>query len=360
MNLLKIRRQSIRNIAACAGQYLNRPDLAVIGGYHGGNLGDMALGGVVATAARKLNRRPGLQMIYNLQKWPAIHPAIVGGGAVTFPDLLERLKSRYRTRPESLAILGVDIEDFEVIARLAPFLKSIAYFSTRSKRQADQANEILGENVVRHHPDIVFSMKPDDLPRRETSSGFAINVSPRFHTANPDALAKDKPLPSPVKFSILAKAYEKFCRQACEVALDCGQTVDHIAFTPTDEIIARKILSGLPVNHISYSPSPHGVLTTMAGYSFIVPCRYHSTIYSLIQGRPCLPFAYTDKCVRLFEELDFPDDRYVSVADLLDEKMTSRKVESVMGQYIFDSPLLNRFKSSAAAQVTAAIKAVCP
>ncbi|MFN9710778.1 MAG: hypothetical protein ACK55K_05155, partial [Bacteroidota bacterium] len=64
-------------------QQLSIPDVAVIGGYHGVNLGDMALGASVKRQLQNRNITSGLQTIYNLEKWkwPPTNFAILGGGA---------------------------------------------------------------------------------------------------------------------------------------------------------------------------------------------------------------------------------------------------------------------------------------
>lgn len=349
--------QSFTNVARCVGQYLNKPDLAVIGGYHGGNLGDMALGSGIVIPAEKMGLQAGLQMIYNLEKWSEVSPAIVGGGAITYRDCLDRLWSRYQNNPKSLAMVGIDFEDWEAVSDHGDFIKSLAYVSTRSEEQAARANELLNTDIVQFHPDIAFSLVPP-LKKMPITNGrrLIINVTPRYHLAGPGQIFNE--LEEPLKMSFMAGRYGEFCRRVCEVALQSGYQVDHVPFTPSDTKAAEIIFAGLPVKMLSYSPSPSKIMQLMSTYDAFFPSRYHSTIFSLLLDSSCLPFTYAKKCVRLLKEMGVHENNYVTNADLLDKATYERKADSIAEGFIVDKNIVQEFQSRSTAAVATALAAV--
>jgi hypothetical protein len=87
-------------------------NIAVIGGYHGGNLGDMALGIATQKVIKRLGYKSCLKTIYSIGKlpYPKISHAILGGGAIGYEDSLSKVQKLYFNDLSKVALLGVDFK----------------------------------------------------------------------------------------------------------------------------------------------------------------------------------------------------------------------------------------------------------
>ena len=150
-----------KHIARNVKQKLTGISVAVIGGYHGGNLGDMALGESVTTLLKEQSIKTGLQTIYNLGKWPTAPYAIVGGGAVGYAGSLLKVAQRYKGHFNKVSLLGVDYNEKTYEGEGLELIKGAAYLSCRSKEQADKLTQISGRTDITFHPDIAFSLHRD-------------------------------------------------------------------------------------------------------------------------------------------------------------------------------------------------------
>jgi hypothetical protein len=322
----------------CIGQYLKAPSCGIVGGYHLGNLGDMALGEAISNSCRLAGISHGLQTLYNLESWKLTQSVIIGGGAVTQRCNLERALERVPV--SRLALCGVDIEDWDALNDYADRLSKIPYFSVRSTAQAIQARD-LGLHDVAYHPDNVFSLRSyisiKKIPSTSKNRRLVLNISPRFHRANPDSVCDDDILACPVPFSVLRDNYTYLLRSLVARCVDEGYNIEHIPFTPSDHHVASLILSGLPVRMRPYCPNPAKIIAALGDDAVWIASRYHSLIFSILGLHPVLPIAYADKSVRLLRDLRVDQS---SIVDL--RSLTSRaSVDTVLDRDIPSVPLLD-------------------
>lgn len=327
-------------------QVLRPPNLAVIGGYHFGNLGDMALGFSIYKEIRQFTAT-GLQTIYNLDAWPRSSFAILGGGAIIHRDTLDLVFSRYL--PSKVAFCGVDIEDWEALSLFQFKMYQLPYLSLRSTHQLERLKTMFPGISAVYHPDIVFSLAdhnilPFELPSRQSVA--IINVTPRFHMAEPDTLCYDEELSCPTPFGILADGYTNLIRRLATRLTDLGLQLIHIPFTPADGLVARDILNGYNVNFCSYSASPVKVLSAYKTSSFSFGSRYHSMIFSMISGAPFSAFAYASKSARLIDDMKIDSQKVFAITDLLDQDNLDSKIDSVVqSSLILDRDTLSDCRS---------------
>ena len=316
----------------CLQQRLSPPTLGVLGSYHGGNLGDMALGLAVLQAAEGRFDRAGLQTLHNLNSWPSSTSGLVGGGAVTQRGNLERLHKRYIDRPAKLGVVGVDIENWDALEEFKDFFSQIPVFGIRNRRQIPRLESVLGPERVSFAPDLVFSLQSKGLENLESKerSGVAIfNLCPRFIESSGDEICKDDCLESPVSFRTLDLGYRREVRNMAEACLADGLTVEHIPFTPADDFAAKSLLEGLPIKYRSYSDNVDEIIQAYTQADFSVASRYHSMIFSILSLCPVCPIAYADKSWRLLKDLDINEDCFVELNDLTGEK-ASAKIETLL------------------------------
>jgi hypothetical protein len=317
-----------------AGQLLRTPDLGIAGGYHCGNLGDMALGEAVRLQALKHFRKPGLQTIYDLHRWPHAPSLVVGGGAVAYAGPLAAIAERYRHTPERVALLGVDFNDPEALEEHKDFYARVHWLGCRSSKQAEMLEAMLPGAPVDWTYDVAFSLaeaaeaqRAAATPYMQRDKVFGINMVPFFvrqigayfipGTSYARELERDRP--SLVgRVDDLAKAYACWMRKAVGEMLAAGYHVVHFPFTPQDDGYARSCLENLDVEYRRYHHAPLSVLSDFGRCRFFLSSRYHSLIFSMITATPVVAFEYATKCTRLLDDLGLTGARR-SWDDLLGE-----------------------------------------
>lgn len=341
-------------------QLVKSPELAVIGGYHYGNLGDMTLGHAVCTQVTP-HVRSDLQTIYNLGSWPNAPVAVLGGGAIIDEVTLEAVFRRYS--PQHVAFCGVDIEDWNGVSIFHRKLQDLASFSLRSSAQLRELSSLFPCIKASYHPDNVFALAQSDtsLNRlRNVNEGIGlINITPRFHIVDRDSLCHDSELPEPTPFGLLADRYTTAMRCLCDLLLQRGLKLKHIPFTPADNNVATDVLSGQSVYMYRYSSDPLIVLSRYQTASYSFGSRYHSMIFSMISGVPFSAFAYASKSARLLADLPSLPQPFLSITDLLDPAVLDRKIKLIAATSIaYDPNLLDSLASRARAGIHAALKSL--
>lgn len=323
-------------------QQIFRPDIAVVGGYHHGNLGDMAMGYAVARRIKANSADCALQTIYNLDRWPTAKRAIVGGGAVGYSECLRQLAARYGNDPERVAILGVDFNDPEALDKHAEFLKRVAFITCRSARQASNLTRVLGRTDVTWHPDLCFSLyeppNEDIQARNSRRPIFGINCVPLFlkksgqrfvpGTSYMSEISRESPDLLP-HIETLGLVYSELVRNVCLQAQRVGFSVLHIPFTPLDDMFARAVLTSGGITFVPYTSSVRSVLSSIAQCQQFFTTRFHSLVLSLLRRCAIIPFCYASKCDRLLEDLGIAGESVIRLTDLL--QGTSAIVKRVMG-----------------------------
>lgn len=317
----------IKHIARNVKQKLSGIPVGVIGGYHGGNLGDMALGASVITALEQRGTKTGLQTIYNLEKWPHAPYAIVGGGAVGYADSLIRVAQRYKGNFNHVALLGVDFNEKDYVGECLELIKGAAYVSGRSEAQALKMEKISGRKDINFHPDIAFSLYRDFCEKQRLSTSYKdskkllVNVIPLY-----GKLENGRMIPSTQyeserpelykSFEQMHTSYRNYVRGIVQKAIADGYEIETIPFTPQDATYGEFILEGLPVKHSFYHSDPLKMIKHMASAGKVLATRYHTTIFALKLGIPIFPIAYAVKNELLLQELGVDRAGFLSTVDL--------------------------------------------
>lgn len=354
-SLIKVRHRS-----RCFGQWICRPDIGIIGSYHGGNFGDMSLGNTVSDilSARKNAPSHGLQTIYNLENWPSTRKGIVGGGAVAYRQSLANLNQRFGRRPQDLVFLGVDFNDVSVIYQYKEFLKSVFAITCRSQDQANFLGDALERSDVRAHPDLTFarhSLQRDQPPpphhrerdTRRPICGLSIpslmfarmNNSWVLNSHFSDEILQSAPSAGGNMRS-LANAYLAFYRKASVILLQQGYALEHVPFAAGDDGFARHVLDGLPVRFLPYRQSYRSVISAMHRHQLFLSGRFHSLVFALKERVPCVAFCYSPKSKRLLNDLQVASGAIAELDEIVGGISEAHLCEMVKAPLILSDTLV--------------------
>lgn len=302
------------------------PEIAIIGGYHGGNIGDMALGKSVSDVLNEKGISNGLQTIYNLEGWPKAKFAIIGGGAVGYTDSLIRVYNRYKTDFSKLGFLGVDFNEKTYPDKIKRMLRESAFVSCRSEEQANRLKFIVVRNEVFHHPDIAFSLVPkfsnrSKNPIIQKQKKMFVNLVPlygKFKNGKiiPDFNYKSERVELYENFDLMHKNYKVAVRECVEKALADGFKVETAPFTPQDREYSKIILKDLDVKNAQYHSDPIRMLNHISTCEKFICTRFHATIFGLKAGVKVHPIAYAKKNELMLTELGIRKNDYISTTDL--------------------------------------------
>ncbi|MFL5787947.1 MAG: polysaccharide pyruvyl transferase family protein [Flavisolibacter sp.] len=317
----------VKHVTRNIHQRLNKVQVGIIGGYHGGNLGDMALGYSVMNILSSRGITSGLQTIYNLNKWPRIPYAIVGGGAVGYMDCLNELVKRYRGNYKNIALLGVDFNEPDYSSDYIDLIREAAFVSCRSKAQAGRLMDISGRSNIDYHPDLAFSLLNEFCNQKRikikntTSKKLLVNIVPLYGKLSDGTISPLSQYSSERpnlyrNFSRMQESYKKIIRETVSNAIDEGYKVESLPFTGSDAEYARIILDGLPVRHIPYNSNPIFILKYMLTADWVLATRYHATIFGLKAGIKLSPIAYATKNELMLQELGIERSNYLTTDDL--------------------------------------------
>ncbi|QDK78675.1 polysaccharide pyruvyl transferase family protein [Spirosoma sp. KCTC 42546] len=339
-------------------QLISTTDISVIGGYHGGNLGDMALGYSVRDILLKRGLKSNLQTIYNLEKWTKTKSAIIGGGAIGYIYSLEKIANQYKGNYGNIGILGVDFNEPFYPQELMELLKNVAFISCRSKAQADKMMALTGRNDIVSHPDIAFSFKDDYCEgirnSLNKSKKLLINIVPLYGKVTNGVLEpiekyKEERSNLYENFQVMNNSYRSVLRKITEKALDEGFSVETIPFTSDDEEYGKLLLKGLSVKHNSYSPDPYKMLYKMANAEWALTTRYHSTIFAIKLGIKITPIAYATKNELMLNELGFKRDQFLTTDDL------AAGIDTIKNSLYVDKVKINQWEKSCFDQINSCI-----
>lgn len=313
-----------------ASQLLVRNKVAVIGGYHGVNLGDMALGYSVLEVLKSKGIKGSLQTIYTLDKypWPLTKYAIVGGGAIGYKDSLIKVVNRYKGNFDKVALLGVDYNESNYEGNFRSLMQESAWISCRNKNQASFIENLIDRKDILSHPDLAFSYRKEfcKLQRNiKKKKILLVNVVPLYGN-----IVNGKLVPAENYKEERPELYENYCsmvdnyisgvREIVSGAIKEGYQVESIPFTPGDESMAKLVMKDLKVTHNKYSDDPKEMLSKMGSAEKILATRYHATIFAFKLGAKVIPMAYAKKNEFLLTELGFKRENFISSSDLANGK----------------------------------------
>ncbi|MEM9700818.1 MAG: polysaccharide pyruvyl transferase family protein, partial [Planctomycetota bacterium] len=350
--------------------------IAVIGAFHGRNVGDMALGSAVRQA---LEGRPArlidIHRLEEFQPFLANRPAIVAGGATGVRDNVTLLREYYGKAPERLAIVGWDVA--ADVPEWAPdehdFLRSVAFLGLRDEAQAELLRDVLSRPDVTGHPDNAFSLLHDPAFARHTSADrrddgpIGLNLLPLFmsrHGARWEtgtALeAFYRRIGSPLADAVhtLGPAYVRAVRAFAEAQ---DRPLVHLPFAPEDDLIARSALRGLDVKFEPYDADPARTFAAVAECAEFLSTRFHATVFALIAGTPCHPVLYAAKCEALLADCGLKGDEGAAVtrADLIaDDGAAAERLIAGRPLRLADTSERDRLAAESAAALSAAVRSV--
>jgi hypothetical protein len=321
-----ITKQQVNHVLRLIKQKASKPDFSIIGGYHGVNLGDIALGESVRLILKKLNYKGGLQTIYNLDRWPwpTGKYTIIGGGAVGYTSSLLKLKDKLGAKYNKMAFLGVDFNEFKYNDDILTMLKEAAWISCRNEFQAKKLQEITGRNDISFHPDLVFSYKNDYCEKLRTgkkNKTLLVNVVPLYGDVVNGAFVPNENYREErpelyQNYTTFIESYKVGVQGVIKKALAEGFTIETVPFTPGDEIAAKVLLENLPVKHNTYTDNLDEMVERIGRAQKIFATRYHATILGIKTGAQLIPMAYATKNDKLLNELGISNDKFLSSVNL--------------------------------------------
>jgi|SRR5690606_9391419 len=328
-----ITKHQVNHVSRLLKQLLQKPDFAIIGGYHGVNLGDLALGVSVRDILKKMKLRGGLQTIYNLDRWPwpVTEYAILGGGAIGYADSLARIKDRYKEDFNKLAFLGVDFNEESYSDPIIDMLQKANYVSCRNEYQAAKLVSLTNRKDISFHPDLVFSYKRElctRLRKDEKAKILLVNIVPLYGSLKDGKmlpnLSYKKERPKLYEhYDDLVKNYSESVKSIVKQHIDDGYSVETIPFTPEDEEISRIVLKGVKVKHNRYTENIDTMLLKIGTAKRVFATRYHATILAMKTGAEIIPMAYAVKNEKLLEEFGFERNKYISSDNLATKSFTA-------------------------------------
>eukprot|EP01093_Parvamoeba_rugata_P006969 TRINITY_DN2108_c0_g1_i1.p1 TRINITY_DN2108_c0_g1~~TRINITY_DN2108_c0_g1_i1.p1 ORF type:complete len:257 (-),score=50.43 TRINITY_DN2108_c0_g1_i1:3-773(-) len=229
--------------------------VAIIGGYHGGNLGDIALGLSVKEVFDLNNITSGLQTIYTLDKlpWKKIDYGVIGGGSVGYIDSLQRVSLRYKSNFKNISLLGVDypLDDYsdESVMEL---LTSASILSCRSNEQGVKLSSITNRKDVSIHPDLAYSYQKKLCKKMRNDKKekiLLINVVPLYGNFKNGRLEpidnyRDERPELYENYDLMVTTYKNEIREIAKRHIEEGYKIESIPFTPGDKLMAEFILEG--------------------------------------------------------------------------------------------------------------------
>ena len=342
-------KQAIRLIS----QKITGIKIAIIGGYHGVNLGDMALGYSVKEILNTKGIKSGLQTIYTINKypWAKTKYAIIGGGAIGYKNCLIKVANRFNSSLNNLALLGVDFNDanYEQSNEIMNLFKKVTWLSCRNEKQSIQMQKLIEREDIIYHPDLVFSYKKEYCKKQRTLRNkkkiLLFNVVPLYGSIDGESLIpnfqyKDERPELYETYNEMINNYIEGVRSIIKDALNQGYKVESISFTPADVSMAKIIGKNLTIKHNKYSDNPYKVLKKMASAEKIFATRYHATIFGIKLGAQIMPMAYAKKNEILLEELGFSPENFISSTDLANGCKLS-------GKYLnFDANIVEQWENN--------------
>ncbi len=342
---------TIKHSARCIIQHLIKPELAIIGGYHLGNFGDLLLGNSIKEICNQKGIKSGLQTIYNLEKWPKINHAIIGGGAVGYEYSLQKLIKRYKNSPEKIGFLGVDFNEKQYSKESIQFLKDVKFITCRSEIQQIKIKNLTGRNDILFHQDLAFSFRRNffkeiKLIPSERRPKLFINILPLYATLKNDKLIPklhyQKENPHFFEhFDEYQKAYLKLISEIITIGKENNFEIETLPYSFQDESMAKNFIHDTSIKQNKYDINLQNNIKRIKPNDWVFSTRLHVTIMAIKAGAKLTALTYADKNVRLLNDLNIKENQFIRLEDLL------KPIEQLKSiHFIPDNNLINTVSDS--------------
>jgi len=299
-------RHILRNLL----QKLTTTNVAVIGSYHGGNVGDMALGTTIQKILASQGIASDLQTLHNLEKWPKRTFAIIGGGAVGYNEALQKVYDRYVGQFDKVAFIGVDFNEKDYSETSKILLNNAAFISCRSQHQQAKLSQILNRTDIQYHPDIVFAM---NMPQQKAGASkrpkFLINAIPLYGffekgKLQPEVQFKQEKPEIYTHFETVHTHYRKYMLDLAMRFKTQGFDVETLPFSTEDELYCEAFFQNIDfIKHNRYTSEPSKIAALVQSADTILATRYHATILGIRNRKNIFPLAYASKNEELLQKI---------------------------------------------------------
>ena len=314
-------------------QQFSKNNIRIVGGYHYGNIGDMAMGMSAKEFLEVKGLSSHLQTIYNLKYWPNKKYTILGGGAIGYNICLNQVQKSLKGNYQNLGIIGVDFNEPSYPDSTIDMLCKAAFISTRSNSQAELLSTLTQRNDIKAYPDLAFAYRISAfkkirqpivngknrerllfniVPLYGQIKGGKMVVSKQYQLERPDIIQNHS--------SYLA-AYIDFIKSHVSKAINLGIDVVHIPFTPSDEAYAKMIFNGPEIIHLPYSADPTSIGFRINPTDKFITTRFHATVFGIRSGASVLPIAYARKNEELLFDLGWGKHEYFQLTENIEKNI---------------------------------------
>lgn len=310
----------IKRYAELAKQVVFRPQVCVVGSYHGMNLGDNALKYSVMKICDDLNIKSGWTTNAHVNLAGADR-FIMGGGAIfrTKNDIIEGLNNG---SIKKAGAIGVDVKREsikEYPSKTIQAIKKFSHFSVRSKSQRNWINS-KSNTCVEYAPDNAFCLPSPKNPNRKQKIGFNVVgmcIEKKGEAWVPIHRNKEKyENQGIINYERVGAGMKRIFRSVSKNLSQRGYELVHIPFTPRDEEVAEWVFENTSVDRKKYTGNPLRVIEEMSSMEKMIGCRYHSNIFAILTETPLISVAYARKCERLWEDMNFEKDFTITRNDI--------------------------------------------
>ena len=355
-------------------QHLIKPDLQILGAFHGGNVGDNTLGLSVANIAKSEKPKIGLQNIYNLRVYPVSELTICAGGATGVNSNMTLLAERNRNMAAKTSLIGMDfasdIGDFSDNA--LEFLSNVQYISCRSRKQTEKVASVLNRGDIHYQPDNAFAydFSYSKSFKEKNTKILGFNSLPFFmQWINKKGFLPGTALASWYKnknnnffqyIEDFGPKYIEYIQNCLSIYISRGWQIHHVPFTTEDDTFAKTFFQMDGVKFISFNPSPNKTFAHVSNCDLFLSTRYHSLVFSLIARVPCIPFMYAVKCNDLLSDLDFDSNLNHAIDRLEIIHSFTQAVEKTVhpDPYLLDTKKLQLIANEVSNNIYQAVKSI--
>jgi len=306
--------------------------LMVLGGYHGENTGDWAMGQAIKSAARAQNIDAQLIAMRDIGRIETIAKhVIIGGGAVATPEALNPIADIWAEIPFRVTLVGVDFSASmnEFSPNVQRMCQAATSIGLRHEAQFMRVRNWSKNEQTYVHSDVAFALRMPNI-ERERSRTLAMNLLPLFHVHSSGRFKPGSALSAMYqrnnskffgRIEDIAGAYVRFVKNIEMDYSNRGYSVIHVPFAPEDDAFARAILP----KRTRFSPFSLDLCKIerkIAAAELFVPTRFHALVAGIRTKTPMLPIAYAGKAESLLTDFG------VNRAELIDRETLFEGIQS--------------------------------